>query len=191
MTSARPHLAVIARSPKGDEAISAARACASEERLLRFARNDAEQAACHCKEAEGRRSNPANDNRHDAGFTLVEVAVALAILAFSLSIVLAAMSNGTWRVAQAGAAANASSLAQSLLARAGVEVPLREGRTDGQYPDGFGWTLQMQRLGDAADRPQWPVSAYAVTAEVFWNEASTRRSMAMRTIRLGADEAAR
>ena len=31
---------VIARRPKADEAISAKRACASEERLLRFARND-------------------------------------------------------------------------------------------------------------------------------------------------------
>jgi hypothetical protein len=35
-----PQLGVIARSPKGDEAISAAHSCASETRLLRFARND-------------------------------------------------------------------------------------------------------------------------------------------------------
>src|SRR4051794_20031968 len=70
--------------------------------------------------------------RADSGFTLIEVVVALAILALSLSVVFAAMSNGTLRVSQADAATKAGSLVQSLLARAGAEGPLREGRADGQ-----------------------------------------------------------
>ena len=117
--------------------------------------------------------------------------VALAILALSLSVVFAAMSNGTWRVSQADAAARAGTLAQSVLARAGVEVPLREGHADGRSPDGLDWTLQVQRFGDAVDRAQWPLAAYVVTAEVFWDEASTRRSVALSTIRLGPKETTR
>jgi general secretion pathway protein I len=119
------------------------------------------------------------------------VVVALAILALSLSVVFTAMSSGTWRVAQADAATKAGSLVQSVLARAGAEVPLREGRADGQLPDGFAWTLQVQRLGDAADRAEWPLAAYAVTAEVSWDEAATQRSVAISTIRLGPKEASR
>jgi general secretion pathway protein I len=129
--------------------------------------------------------------RADAGFTLVEVVVALAILALSLSAVFAAMSNGIWRVGQADAAAKAGSLAQSLLARAGVEGPLREGRADGQIPGGYDWTLVIERFGDASDRAQWPLSAYTVTAQIFWEEASTRHSVVLTTIRLGTKEAGR
>ena len=135
------------------------------------------------------RRRTAARKRADAGFTLVEVVVALAILALSLSVIFAAMSDGTRRVSQAEAAAKAGSLAQSVLARAGVELPLRDGRADGQFGDGFGWTLLIRRFGGAADRTQWPLSAYAVTAEVFWDDGSTRRSVAVRTIRLGPKEA--
>jgi len=137
------------------------------------------------------RKRQARHARADAGFTLVEVVVALAILALSLSVVFVAMSDGTWRVGQADAATRAGSLVQSLLARAGTEVPLREGRAEGQFADGFGWTLQVQRFGDAADRAQWPLAAYTVTAEVSWDEAASRRSLALSTIRLGPKEAAR
>ena len=134
-----------------------------------------------CRQSAGRK-------RADAGFTLVEVVVALAILALSLSVVFAAISNGIWRVGQADATTKAGSLVQSMLARVGTEMPLREGRTEGQFPDGSGWTLLVQRLGDAADRAQWPLNAYAVTAQVFWDEASARRSVTIRTIRLGPTE---
>jgi general secretion pathway protein I len=133
----------------------------------------------------------AKRRRRDAGFTLVEVVVALAILALSLSIVFPAMSNGTWRVAQADAAVKAGALAQSVLARAGVDLPLLEGRADGEFPGGFGWSLWIKRAGDAADRAQWPVGAYMLTAEVYWDEASTRRSIAVSTIRLGPKESNR
>ncbi len=120
--------------------------------------------------------------RADAGFTLVEVVVALAILATSLSVVLVAMSDGTWRIGEADAAATAGSLAQSLLGQVGVEAPAREGRAEGHFPNGFAWTLLVQRFGDSADRAQWPLGAYVVTVEVSWNEASTRRSVALRTL---------
>lgn len=129
--------------------------------------------------------------RADAGFTLVEVVVALAILALSLSAVFAAMSNGIWRVGQADAAAKAGSLAQSLLARAGAETPLRAGHANGQFPGGFDWTLLVEPFGDGADWAQWPLSAYTVTAQVSWDEASARHSVVLRTIRLGPKEAAR
>jgi general secretion pathway protein I len=151
---------------------------------------EARRAKADHGESERKRSATRRP-RPDAGFTLVEVVVALAILALSLSVVFTAMSNGTWRVGQADAAAKAGSLVQSVLARAGAELPLREGRAEGQLPDGFAWTLQVQRFGDAADRAQWPLAAYVVTAEVFWDEASTRRSVALSTIRLGAKETGR
>src|SRR5690242_251618 len=137
-----------------------------------------------------RRRKPAR-KRPDACFTLVEVVVALAILALSLSVVFAAMSNGIGRLSQADSAVTAASLAQSLLARTGVEIPLREGRTDGQFPGGLAWTLSIQPFGDGTDRAQWPLSAYTVTAQVFWDEASIPHSIVLKTIRLGPKEAGR
>jgi general secretion pathway protein I len=129
--------------------------------------------------------------RGQSGFTLVEVVIALGILALSLSVVFGALSNGIWQVRQADAGAQAGLLVQSVLARVGTEVPLREGQAEGQFPGGFGWHLLVQGFGDAADRQVWPVSAYAVTAEVFWEDASQRRSVLVRTLRLGPKEPAR
>ena len=115
----------------------------------------------------------------EAGFTLVEVIVALAILALSLSVLLGAISNTAWRSAQAEKLVRAGSLAQSLLAKAGAEMPIREGETTGEFPAGFRWRLIAQPYDDASvarmerrlagaqyglrltggERERWPVAA--------------------------------
>src|ERR1700688_3027023 len=106
--------------------------------------------------------------RSGAGFTLIEVVVALGILAFSASIIFGAIAGGLWSVRQADATAHAGLLAQSLLARVGSDLPLRAGETEGQLPQGFAWHVRLQPVGDAGDRAQWPISAYAVTVEILW-----------------------
>src|SRR5262249_19201795 len=95
----------------------------------------------HRRDGAGRNKHP------DSGFTLVEVVVALGILALSLSVMFGALSSGIWHVRQADASARAGLLVQSLLARIGTEVPLQEGETSGQFSDGFAWKLSLQRFG--------------------------------------------
>jgi general secretion pathway protein I len=124
-----------------------------------------------------------------AGFTLVEIIVALAILALSLNAILPAISDALWRTGEAEAQAEAASLARSLLAQAGSAVALNDGAAAGQFDSGFRWRLQVAPYG-GADQTM-PVRAYKVVAEVSWDDARGERSIALTTLRLGANGAGR
>jgi general secretion pathway protein I len=130
----------------------------------------------------------ARRRRAAAGFTLVEVLVALGILALSGSAIFAAISNGLGDVREADTRARAALLAQSLLARVGVDIPLREGETEGRFTDDIRWHLRLLRFGNAADRRVWPIAAYEVTAEASWRDAAQTRSVVIETLRLGPKE---
>jgi general secretion pathway protein I len=126
-----------------------------------------------------------------AGFTLVEVIVAIAILSIALGSLMAMIGNALRQTGQADRMAEASALAQSLLARLGPELPLGERQDTGQFADGFRWRLSSQRFGDAGDQQQWPMSAYKVSVEVGWHDGFRERSLVLTTLRLGPKEPSR
>jgi general secretion pathway protein I len=126
-----------------------------------------------------------------AGFTLVEVIVAIAILSLALGVLLNAISGGLRTTSQAERMAEAGSLAQSLLAQVGTELPIRPGQSTGEFPDGFRWRLSMQSFGDATEREVWPVGAYTISAEVSWDDGAPPRSYALTTLRLGPKDTSR
>ena len=137
---------------------------------------------------------PAGDRAsggREAGFTLVEVVVALAILALSLAVLLNVISNGISQTDRAQKLAQAGSLAQSLLAKVGTEMPIQEGQVSGEFPEGFRWRVRAERYGDAEDRGDWPVAAYAISLEVLWGDASDEHSVALTTLRLAPKEPGR
>ena len=124
-------------------------------------------------------------SKRRAGFTLVEIIVALAILALSLNAILPAISDALWRTGEAEAQAEAASLARSLLAQAGGAVPLHNGAAAGQFDNGFRWRLQVTPYG-GSDQTM-PVRAYKLVAEVSWDDARAERFIALTTLRLGAN----
>jgi general secretion pathway protein I len=126
--------------------------------------------------------------RRDHGFTLVEVVVAIAILALVAGVIFRVNSDSISNIHRANALADASSLAQSLIAKVGTEIPLREGETRGQSGAGLQWRLQMKRYGDATDRAQWPLAAYTVVAEVTLHDDPDTKPVALVTLRLGPKE---
>jgi general secretion pathway protein I len=122
---------------------------------------------------------------HKAGFTVVEVVVALTILALALGVLLNVMSNSIRQTGRAETVAEAGSLAQSLLAKIGTELPLRDGQITGQSDRGFRWRVQIDAYGDGTDRREWPVAAHQVLAEVLWSDGLQERSLVLTTLRLG------
>lgn len=84
------------------------------------------------------------------GFTLVEVVVAFALLAFALTLLLGAMTRATAQVRRAELAGRAALHAQSLLHQAGVGEALVPGRSDGELEDGrYRWSLEVAEFEDA------------------------------------------
>jgi general secretion pathway protein I len=125
------------------------------------------------------------EREDEGGFTLVEVIVALAILALSATVLFNVISNALQQEAQAQSIAEASSLAQSLLARVGTELPLAAGESTGAAESRFQWRLHTEEYGEPTDRQRWPVAAYQVSAEVRWRDGAQDRSVALTTLRLG------
>jgi general secretion pathway protein I len=78
------------------------------------------------------------------GFTILEVLVALAILALAMAAILGAIGTNLAAVARAQALVRATLAAQSVLAGAGLDEALRPGRQSGVLPDGSGWSLEVR-----------------------------------------------
>jgi general secretion pathway protein I len=121
-----------------------------------------------------------------AGFSLIEILTALAILSFSLAVLMPALANNL----RIGDTVRTQSIArlhiQSLLAEIGVTKPLEPGEQSGDYGDGTSWGLQIEPYGSEAEQARWPVAAYRVTATVSWPARGERmRFLTLTTLRAG------
>lgn len=101
--------------------------------------------------------------RSDAGFTLVETLVALAVFALAFGGIYRAFDGGWRALRRAQLDVEAVEVAKSSLAAVGVETPLTEGRQTGRTADGVSWQIDIRRrtTGDRLEfRPTapWPAA---------------------------------
>ena len=131
--------------------------------------------------------------RRAAGFTLIEVIVAFAILALGLTILLGILSGATKQVRWADDAGRAAMHAQTLLAQTGVGESLAPGHTEGEFESGrYRWTLDIAQWRDPAgpENPQ-PVDPgapqlVALDLQVAWGDGSPRNRLRVQSLRLVA-----
>ena len=132
-----------------------------------------------------------NLRRRAAGFTLIEVILAFALLALGLTILLGILSGATKQVRWADDAGRAALHAQSLLAQQGVAVPLAPGRTEGEFEAGrYRWTLDVEPWRDPTEaenlQPVDPGAPrlFALDLQVTWGDASPRNRLRVQSLRL-------
>ncbi|MBT2768191.1 prepilin-type N-terminal cleavage/methylation domain-containing protein [Stenotrophomonas sp. ISL-67] len=139
--------------------------------------------------------------KHQRGYSLLEVIVAFALLALALTLLLGSLSGAARQVHHADLRTRAVLHAQSLLAASGIEAPLQEGRSQGEWEDGrYRWDLQVEpyvdartsALPQAADTPTGGPTLAQVTLQVRWGEGNGER-LQWRSLRLlpNTPEAAR
>jgi general secretion pathway protein I len=126
-----------------------------------------------------------------AGFTLLEVLVSLAILAGALTAMFQIFSRTLETTADAKSRTIAASLAQSLLARVGIEIPLREGESSGEFDSGFRWRLRMTPY-DPDQFGETPFARpYEIAIDVLWDARSKIQRVHLSTLRLATAGPAR
>jgi general secretion pathway protein I len=91
---------------------------------------------------------------------------------------------------RADSQATAASLAQSLTARLGLDLPLAPGMSSGNLENGYRWELEISPYGETPDRDAWPMVPYQIEAKVLWTAGADERSITLTTIRLGPKDAA-
>jgi general secretion pathway protein I len=90
--------------------------------------------------------------RREAGFTLVEVVVAFAIVTIILAALYQAIA-GAWRgYARTQLREQALALARTHLEAIGIEEPLQPGERTGTYATGLAWRLTVEPAGTASSR---------------------------------------
>jgi general secretion pathway protein I len=129
-----------------------------------------------------------------AGFTLLEVVVAVAITGLALVGLFQAGSGGLFAVDTAARAEEALQRAQSHLAAVGRDAALVQGDSSGNDGGGYRWRLQIQsvaqRQGLAADGVTSQTTAlFSVDVAISWRSRGHERAVVLRTLRLGSGSA--
>ena len=137
--------------------------------------------------------------RAQAGYSLVEVVVAFALLALALTILLGAMSGATRQLRWSDEAGRAALHARALLADVGVAEPLRPGRRSGELEDGrYRWALEVRPWDDPglppaavpADAASGDMRMHEIELQVAWGERGGEQ-LRVRSLRLVPSEEAR
>lgn len=114
----------------------------------------------------------------ERGFTLIEVVVAFVLLTLVLAVSFEIFTTGMARAGSLDERARALVVAQSRLAMAGADEPLKEGVTTGESEDRrFQWAVNVTRAEGPDASGKAPASAYAlyrVEVRVTWHGGDSR-----------------
>lgn len=122
------------------------------------------------------------------GFSLLEVLVAFSILALSLGILMRIYSGALNQVGIAGDQTEALAIAQSLLAKAGGEMPLAMGESNGRAGDRFLWQVAVTPHspdGDIASGASPLLVLWEINVRVAWSDSPgvKEREVSLKTLR--------
>lgn len=140
--------------------------------------------------------------RRAAGFTLLEVLVALVIAALALGTLFSGAVSGLRSAKLSLDYAEAVARARSHLAVVGIGAPMAAMTQQGDDGDGFDWRLAVRPLSTltlagqsgslaAAGKPPPRIALYAVSCVISWTKDGGTRQVELDTERIGPAPPAR
>ncbi len=132
-----------------------------------------------------------------AGFTLLEVMIALMILAVGLVTVLELFAGSIRLGGRASSRTQAALYGQNIMERLFAQTVLEDGEQTGELPDGYSWqTLVRERPPDDADRlrsegesPTDVLHLKELEVRIEWQESFVPKVFVLRSLRAFTEEA--
>jgi general secretion pathway protein I len=122
--------------------------------------------------------------RRENGFTLLEVLVALTILAVALTVLFSIFGHSLSRSRETQSRLEARTLATGILARAQAAPTVAFGESTGHTASGLDWQFDVRPYGDDKDLQAWPSAAAQMTATVRWGDKGSGQTFSLTTLRL-------
>ncbi|MEE8220041.1 MAG: prepilin-type N-terminal cleavage/methylation domain-containing protein [bacterium] len=124
-------------------------------------------------------------SRGEAGFTLMEVLVAITILGMSLILIFAILSQSLTALHVDRAYSTAVILAKSKMDEVDLLEELAEGEEGGSSPGGYRWSREItETLGQPEGLDERLTRLFRVRVVVSWPEGSPQRRVTLETLRL-------
>jgi prepilin-type N-terminal cleavage/methylation domain-containing protein len=129
------------------------------------------------------------ERNRTAGFTLLEVVVALGLLGLILAVLGDSLRTGLSSAARAAALQPPLTVAEARLAAVGVSEPLVAGRSHGEDARGIAWQLAIEDYrdddfdGPSSDAPGVP-RLFRVRVTVSWVQRDGPHSLSLDSLRL-------
>jgi len=120
----------------------------------------------------------------ERGFTLIEVLVALTILAVSLTVLFGIFGHALARNQESQSRMAARTLAASLLAQAESAPSLSVGAVTGRTAPDLAWRIDVRPYGTDEDLQAWPGQAAEISATVAWGARGPGQTLTLSTLRL-------
>jgi general secretion pathway protein I len=145
----------------------------------------------------GRRTLDSRLQAANAGFTLLEVMVALAVLAVGIAAVLELFGGGLRLTTKSSRRTQAVVYAQNVMDHLLAQSTLEDGDDGGQFPGEFSWRTQVYEIrpdDDAStlqqksqNQPEF-FRLKQINVEVYWSEGVGEQSYALRSLRTITDQ---
>lgn len=123
------------------------------------------------------------------GFSLLEMLIAFSILAVSLGILLKIFSSGITTAQVADDYTNAVQIASNLIAKTGVEKPLKIGEELGEENNLYHWRVRVSQktfVSSELDLRDLPVQLFDVNVLIWWGDdaRTDNRVLELNTVKL-------
>jgi general secretion pathway protein I len=129
------------------------------------------------------------------GFTLIEVVVAMAILAVGITVIIELLSGSLRLVRTSGEYTKAVNYARVKMEEITVKPTMNEGIEEGEFDRAYRWQVDVKKVDILPARIETdfkpPVQLFQVKVNVLWKSGTQERSTVLetyRTIRLEEEE---
>jgi len=120
------------------------------------------------------------------GFTLLEILLAFVVFTLSFAVVMQVVSSSLRNTRLSQNLTQVALYAQSKMDLLGIDGPVEEGSSSGDFDDKFRWEIQVELYqaddGRGLNQELIPVDLYQVDMTVYWQQARNEQKTTLTTL---------